>query len=91
MSTDKTITTTDIQIASFLVNTILPNETHNLNVDIQSNKINQGYYLGVCITPVFSETNTSNNCSEGIELKNAGYLPAIIIQILEAKLTFGFD
>ena len=91
VSTDKTITTTDIQIASFLVNTILPNETHNLNVDIQSNKINQGYYLGVCITPVFSETNTSNNCSEGIELKNAGYLPAIIIQILEAKLTFGFD
>jgi len=56
------------------------NASITINNDVQSTLVNQGYFIGVCLAGVVNESNTNNNCSKGVALKNnLGFIPAVIL------------
>lgn len=78
VSSDEIITSTDQEVASLIVDPILPAETVILNVDVQTSQVNTGYFLGVCIESVTGESNVTNNCSVGVPIQGIGFIPSIL-------------
>jgi len=80
-SQDKTISTNDIPLTSVTTSRLNENNTRSITTSIQTSLVNQGYYLGVCVTSVQSEAVTNNNCSSGTKLKDK-FIIAPILNIL---------
>ncbi|MYG16960.1 MAG: hypothetical protein F4207_11150, partial [Gemmatimonadetes bacterium] len=68
VSSNSTITTADQELEMANVPTTAPNEGGTWNVSVSSRR-SQTAYFGVCIDPVSGETNTQNNCSQGIQIR----------------------
>ena len=83
VSTDETISTADTLIHSASFESLGPNRTRIINTSVTSSQVNQGYFLGACITMVQGESNNSNNCSAGVLLKNNVNIVPIIMLLLD--------
>ena len=70
VSADENISTGDTLILSQNFAELAPNDTRIIDTSVQSTQVNQGYFLGTCVVVLGNETNTNNNCSLGIPLKN---------------------
>jgi hypothetical protein len=83
-STDSSINSNDIELGTSAFSTINESRSRLVSKSLQTSLVNQGYYFGVCIDPVPTESSTSNNCSEGIKLRDNVIVAPIIYLLLSS-------
>ena len=67
-SSDATISTADTQVDTDTVSSLEPDETDAESERITVPSTTGTYYYGVCVDAVTRESDTSNNCSSGIQV-----------------------
>ena len=67
-STDSTISTSDTEENTDNVGSLDPFQTGNESEDIDAPSSAGTYYYGVCVDSVPGESNTQNNCSDGVRV-----------------------
>jgi len=67
-STDSTITTGDTQVDTDTVGVLTASETDVVRVTLDAPTTSGTYYFGACVDSVTGESNTTNNCSSGVEV-----------------------
>ena len=66
-STDSTITTGDVQLASHTVGGLSAGQNSSASQAVSIDLVGR-FWVGACIDPVNGESSTDNNCSVGIEI-----------------------
>ena len=67
-STDGTITTSDTELLTRLVNRLSPSGTSEATIHLTAPAAPGTYYYGACVDAVPRESDTTNNCSSGASL-----------------------
>ena len=67
-SSDATISTADTQVDTDTVNSLEPDDTDAESERITVPSTTGTYYYGVCVDAVTRESDTTNNCSSGIQV-----------------------
>lgn len=83
ISNDPTITSNDTQISTAALATLNEGRSRAFTKSIQSSLVNAGYYIGVCVDSVASESVINNNCSVGVPLKSDPVMAPIIMLLLD--------
>ena len=79
ISTDETISTTDTQEHTGTLPSIAGSVTHPLSVvELTAPDPPGTYYYGVCIDVVAGESDTTNNCSEAVEITVENLAPIAV-------------
>ena len=68
-------------IGSSTISGVAAGASVTVDDQFQTSLVNQGYYIGVCISNVANEAVTGNNCSEGVEM-NSRPIPSPIMLLL---------
>ena len=79
-SPDATISTSDPEIATRAVDRLATDEDFDVSVPITAPSGAGTYYYGVCVDPADGESNTGNNCSNGVEVRVRSPQPDLIVQ-----------
>ena len=78
-SSDATISTTDTEVGTDRVDGLAASGTSAESINLNAPTSVGTYYYGACVAAVASESNTNNNCSEGIRVRvEAG--PDLVVQ-----------
>ena len=67
-SSNSTISTSDTQVGTDSVNGLLASGTSAESINLNAPSSAGTYYYGTCIESVSSESNTDNNCSDGVSV-----------------------
>ena len=67
-STDSTISTSDTQIATDNVTALSAGGTSQKSASVKAPATPGTYYIGACVDSVSGESNTSNQCSNGVQV-----------------------
>ena len=67
-STDSAISTGDTQVGTDLVEVLDPSDTHSGDVSLTAPSDGGTYYYGACVDSVPGESDTTNNCSSGVQV-----------------------
>ena len=67
-SLDTTITTSDTQVGTALVEPLKPDGTAKINITLNAPMIVGMHHYGACVDPVDNEDNSDNNCSPPVTL-----------------------
>ncbi len=81
-STDKTISTSDTEMGTKSLASMLEGQTKTQTISLSSSQVNKTYYIGACVTAVSNEINTQNNCSTGVRLRSRISIAPIIMLLL---------
>ena len=68
-STDATISGTDTQVGTDAVSALAASATSDESIDLTAPSSPGTYYYGACVDDVTGESDTSNNCSDGVEVE----------------------
>ena len=68
-STDSTISTTDAQVGTVVVDRLAAGAESTKSIALTAPSSAGTYYYGACVDSVTGESNTSNNCSDGVEVE----------------------
>ena len=71
-STDATITTTDTSLETVAIAGLAGSGSSSQSVELTAPSRPGTYYYGACVDPVTDESDTTNNCSEGVSGSVAG-------------------
>ena len=71
-STDSTISTTDTQLDTDDVRSLRPERTGDESLRMEAPADAGTYYFGACVDSVTDESNTQNNCSDGVAVTVLG-------------------
>ncbi len=71
-STDSTIDTSDTELDTDSVSSLRPDRTSDESDGLDAPSDAGTYYYGACVDSVSDESNTSNNCSEGVAVTVKG-------------------
>ncbi len=75
-STDSTITTADTQLGTDAVGELLPTQTQiDTNKAVTAPNSEGIYWIGACVDTVTDETNTNNQCSDGVPIDVTDNVP----------------
>ena len=77
-STDSTITTSDTEVDTGTVSSLDPSESDGEYDSPRSPETEGTYYYGVCVDSVADETDTTNNCSAGVQVTVIG--PDLVVE-----------
>ena len=71
LSTDNTFTGADTEIATMALSSIEPDGAAGVDLDLRIPDDTESgtYYIGYCVDVVPGETNTANNCAQGIVME----------------------
>ena len=67
-SSDSTITSGDTQVGTNPVNRLLPGQFVVGAIDLTAPSVAGTYYYGACVDSVARESDTTNNCSSGVQV-----------------------
>ena len=67
-STDSTITTSDTQIGTDPIGVLSASGTDRQSIGQRAPSSDGTYYYGACVDPVAGESDTTNNCSNGVRI-----------------------
>ena len=67
-SSDATITTDDTAVGTDLVNGLSASRTASESISLTAPSTTGTYYYGACVASVSGESNTNNNCSDGVRV-----------------------
>ena len=67
-STDSTVTTSDSEVDTDSIGVLTASETDAVRVTLDSPTTSGTYYFGACVDSVTGESDTTNNCSSGVEV-----------------------
>lgn len=82
ISADVDITSNDELVQTYSLPRISINQSNERSLSISSEKVNKGFFIGVCLTVPSAERSTTNNCSTGIPLEGKLALSPIIMLLL---------
>ena len=71
-STDSTIDTSDTEVETDSVSSLKPDRTSDESERVDAPSDAGTYYYGACVDSVSDESNTSNNCSDGVAVTVKG-------------------
>ena len=74
-SSDSTITTGDAEVGTDSVSSLDASESGDESISLTAPSIAGAYYYGVCVEAVSDESDTTNNCSAGVQI-TVGAAPA---------------
>ena len=74
-SSDSTITTGDAEVGTDSVSSLDASESGDESITLTAPSIAGAYYYGVCVEAVSDESDTTNNCSAGVQI-TVGAAPA---------------
>ena len=77
-STDSTITTSDTEVDTGTVSSLDPSESDGEYDSPRSPETEGTYYYGACVDSVADETDTTNNCSAGVQVTVIG--PDLVVE-----------
>ena len=66
-STDSTISTSDTQVGTDSVSALSSSDTESESISVTAPSSSGTYYYGACVDSVTDESDTTNNCSSGVE------------------------
>ena len=66
-SSDSTISTSDTQVGTDSVSALSPSDTESESISVTAPSSSGTYYYGACVDSVTGESDTANNCSDGVE------------------------
>ena len=78
-STDGTITTSDTTVGTDEAPTLIPSAGYGATIQLTAPSTPGTYYYGVCVDPVPSESDTSNNCSASVRVEVGGPPPDLVV------------
>ena len=67
-STDVTITTTDTEVGTDAIGELAAAGSSSQSVELTAPATPATYYYGACVDPVTDESDTTNNCSDSVEV-----------------------
>ena len=67
-SSDSTITTSDTQVGTDAVGTLVASGSSSESVDLTAPSSAGSYYYGACVDAVAGESDTTNNCSSSVQV-----------------------
>jgi hypothetical protein len=80
-STDSTITPSDTQVSMHQVSSLQPGGLFSDNASSTAPNTPGSYWIGACVDTVNGETNTTNNCSNGVRISVTSPVhPDLIVQ-----------
>ena len=68
LSTDATITTSDTEVGTGAIDSLSAGSTSGQSIDLNALSSAGTYYYGACVASVSGESNTNNNCSDGVRV-----------------------
>ena len=71
-STNSTISTGDTEVGTDAVGALAASATSDESIDLTAPSQEGTYYYGACVNAVTGESDTSNNCSDGVEVEVSG-------------------
>ena len=85
LSTDTTISETDTELKTVTLEATLVGKGHGPSVPLTAPDTPGTYYYGVCIEDVEGESDTTNNCSEAIQITVKVEVPAPEVSVVEPE------
>ena len=76
-STDATITTADTEVGTGAVAALAASASASDSVSLTAPATPGAYYYGACVDPVTAESDTTNNCSEAVQVNVPAAVPAV--------------
>ncbi len=68
LSTDATISTSDTEVGTDSVGALAAAGTSDQSIDLTAPSTAGTYYFGACVVPVTGESDTTNNCSDSVQV-----------------------
>ncbi len=78
-STDSTITTSDTSVGSVAIGTIAASASESESVGETAPSTTGTYYYGACVDSVTDESDTTNNCSESLQVTVREPAPDLVV------------
>ena len=79
-SPDLTITRSDTEVGTDSVSSLVISGVSSKSIDLIAPSLAGAYYYGACVDPVSGETDTNNNCSDGVTVAVTVNPPEIVNQ-----------
>ena len=79
-SFNATITTSDTEVGTDLVNGLSASRTALESISLTAPSSSGTYYYGACVDAVSGESNTDNNCSEGVRVMVSHSSPDLVVE-----------
>ncbi|MYF75542.1 MAG: hypothetical protein F4175_19865 [Gemmatimonadetes bacterium] len=73
LSTDDSITTSDTEVGTGAIGSLTAGVASNQSIDLNAPSSVGIYYYGACVQSVSGESNTDNNCSNGVRVSTANF------------------
>ena len=78
-STDASITTSDTEVGTDSVNTLVPSGNYGATIKLTAPAADGTYYYGACVDTVPRESDTTNNCSVSVRVEVGGPPPDLVV------------
>ena len=79
-STDSAISSTDTELGTEVVRALSLGQNSSLSIDLTAPASRGTYYYGACVDTVPGESNTQNDCSDGVEVTVEDTFPDLVVE-----------